>query len=110
MKYINLDNLDRLCKGDKSKRIKYLQQYLELIPTSVIRIEAALKKMDKKALASEMHYIQPQLMFFGMDNISLFNIQSETNDNLIMQMNKILDQIKNSILEVETTLQDIKAK
>ena len=109
MNYINLNNLNRLCIGDENKRIKYLQQYLELIPVSVIRIHTALEKVDKSALAKEIHHIQPQLMFFGMDKLLLVNFQDETNENLFSRMDKLLEYIKNSILEVEITLQEIKA-
>ena len=94
MKYIKLDNLDRLCKGDKNKRIKYLEQYLELIPSSVTRIELAMKQQDKTALAKEIHYIKPQLMFFGMEDSSLTNAQNKTNNDYLPIISSLLVHIK----------------
>ena len=67
---VNLERLDRLCKGDLQKKQKYLQQFLELVPPKASEVLAGLRANDEMLVRQSVHFLAPHLSFFGIPDFA----------------------------------------
>lgn len=109
-KYLNLDSLNDLCKGDHSKYLKYLKQFSTLIPVSIINIEKSLEEENTEKIFQEIHFIHPQLLFFGIDDFSkIMNKKPQLiqvpGTELRMHLNTSLLKIKKALVEVDQLIE-----
>lgn len=68
---LNLDRLDQLCKGNAEKKQRYLRQFLEMIPPAIEKIRVGLEAGDSQAIRQAVHFLAPQLAFFGIEDFAL---------------------------------------
>ncbi|MFK5855448.1 MAG: hypothetical protein QM503_04900 [Bacteroidota bacterium] len=103
---INLKVLNKLCKGNETRKLNYLKQFLEMIPLSVQKIKFAIDKGDRKTILKELHYMSPQLVFFGIDDYYVVMENIRKGENILFnELKKQIDigivRIENAIIEVE---------
>lgn len=67
--YIDLQNLIAISRGDRDRMLKYLNQFLELIPPRIENLKKSLKAEDRKMTRQILHQMSPQLQFFGIPGI-----------------------------------------
>ena len=109
--YISLDALHAICKGDKDKKLKYLKQFLEMIPLSIQKLTLDIEEEDRVKLMKEIHFMSPQLVFFGIDDFSdLMKTEKEFHnlpfDVLKAHLIKALIKIESALKEVETIVEN----
>ena len=106
MSYINLNNLEAISRGDKSRMQKYLRQFLELIPDRSNQLRKALLNEDRVQLRQILHKMSPQLQFFGIQDIIVpiqrleFEYQTMPHEELTRLINEIISKLEGAINEV----------
>lgn len=63
--YFDLTRTERLCKGDSEKINRYLIQFSTLMTPKVAELEEHIALGDKEAIRKVIHFMAPQLEFFG---------------------------------------------
>jgi hypothetical protein len=63
---INPKGLIKIARGDKKRVLKYLNQFLELIPNRIEGLKKSIKAEDRKMTRQLLHQMSPQLQFFGI--------------------------------------------
>ncbi len=105
---IDFKRLDKLCKGDQKKRLKFLDQFVEINSDCIEQIKIALKERDFQKTRKTIHFMSPQLVFFGLPEFSkiLEKIESESiqsmSDYLIDMINEDILKVQKAIIEVES--------
>lgn len=104
--YINLDTLHAICKGDKDKRLRYLNQFLKMIPLSIQKLRLDIEEEDRNKLLKEIHFMSPQLAFFGIDGFSDVLKKEKVTERVSFDVlkSKILKEISN----IEKALEEVK--
>lgn len=108
---INLEGLNNLCKGNETKKHKYLKQFLKMIPLSIQKLKFATEEGDRTTILKEFHFISPQLLFFGIDDMSLLMEKERENEGLSFdalknQIDKIIIKIEKALKEVESIIEN----
>ena len=105
---IQLKQLDELCKGDQEKKKKYLAQFLQLVPPRIQQIKKALEAHDQKSLRQTMHFLAPQLAFFGIpDFVNILETTRGRQEAITSeQLKPVLKKIALAISEIERLLND----
>lgn len=67
--YISPQNLIQVSRGKDKVAIKYLKQFLELIPSRTTLLRQSLAKKDRESVRKILHQISPQLQFFGIPDV-----------------------------------------
>ena len=67
--YIDPQNIISISRGDKTRMLKYLNQFLELIPPRIESLKSNLEKDDRKMIRQILHQMSPQLQFFGIPGV-----------------------------------------
>lgn len=104
---INLEGLNKLCKGNETKKLKYLKQFLEMISLSIQKLRLATEKGDRTTVMKEFHFMSPQLVFFGINDISVLMEKERANDGLSFDLLK--DQIEKAITKIEKALEEVES-
>lgn len=104
---INLAGLNKLCKGNETKKLKYLKQFLEMISLSIQKLRLATEKGDRTTVMKEFHFMSPQLVFFGINDISVLMEKERENDGLSFDLLK--DQIEKTITKIEKALEEVES-
>lgn len=99
---INLEELNKHCKGNETKKLKYLKQFLEMIPLSIQKLKLAAKKGNRNEALKELHFMSPQLVFFGINDASVLLKRERENEGLSFEMLK--NQIDIDIIKIEKAL------
>lgn len=107
--YIKLERLDQLCKNDEEKKKKFLQQFLDLVPKGIHQLKNDLKKLDRMKVRKTIHFLAPQLTFFGIPDFSVFlqKLDAEPQiplEQLIQPISQSILKINKAILEVQKIL------
>ncbi|MEZ4935484.1 MAG: Hpt domain-containing protein [Saprospiraceae bacterium] len=67
--YIDPQNIIGISRGDESRMIKYLNQFLELMPPRIENLKERLQADDRKMIRQILHQMSPQLQFFGIPGV-----------------------------------------
>ena len=67
--YIDLQNVISISRGDRGRMMKYLNQFLELIPPRIESLISSLEADDRKMIRQILHQMSPQLQFFGIPGV-----------------------------------------
>jgi len=102
---ISLEALHQLCKGDKKKELTYLNNLLEMMSLSIQKLKLASKNEDRSAIMKELHFMSPQLVFYGIESSVVLMEQEKTRRDLSFE--KLKNQLKKSILKIENSLQEV---
>ncbi|MBL7981243.1 MAG: hypothetical protein JNL52_05475, partial [Flavobacteriales bacterium] len=65
----DFSQLERLCKGDRSRMIAFIDQYLSDSPALFRMLEAACDSGDAQALARAAHDLRPHVHYMGARTI-----------------------------------------
>jgi len=103
--HINIESLIELCKDDKIKQLKYLKQFLDLIPISKDRLEYCIKTKNRVELLGEIHYMLPQLIFFGIHDFT--NILKKKDDPIPLTFEELTNYIKPGLIKIDKALEEI---
>lgn len=109
---VDLERLDRLCKGNSEKKKRYLRQFLEMIPPAIGEIGAALAANDSQTVRQRTHFLAPQLAFFGINDFILiqkqFGAQPPTAilNDLRKAIEQAVDKTNQATTEVQKLLND----
>jgi HPt (histidine-containing phosphotransfer) domain-containing protein len=110
--YIDLQNLINISRGDKTRMLKYLNQFLELIPPRIESLKVSLEAEDRKMTRQILHQMSPQLQFFGIPDvvepIRRLELEYETMplEDLKTLVNDILMKLDGAKMEVEKILKN----
>lgn len=104
---INLEGLNKLCKGNETKKLKYLKQFLEMIPLSIQKLKHTTEKGDRSETLKELHFMSPQLVFFGINDASVLLKREKKNEDLSFEMLK--HQIDIDIIKIEKVLIEVES-
>lgn len=105
--YINLDTLHAICKGDKEKKLKYLNQLLEMIPSSIQKLKLDIEEEDRSRLMREIHFMLPQLMFFGLDDFS--DLMKKEKGLEYLPFDELSRKVIEGISKIERALEEAEA-
>jgi len=110
---INPQELIQVSRGDRHIIYKYLQQFQELIPQRIERLEESLKTMDRKKIRQLLHQMSPQLHFFGLKDIVqpiLLRLELDYAtmpfEDLISLVNTVINKLILAIKDVEKVLKE----
>lgn len=110
---INLEQLDKLCKSDQEKKRRYLLQFLELVPAGMQKIKLGLKKKDFETVRGSIHFLAPQLAFFGLPEFVDILKAMQSNPEALSSkpfrtsLEKALTKIEKATTEVKGCLSEI---
>lgn len=68
-KYIDLENLFTISRGNPDRILKYLLQFSELIPVRIQSLKNSIANDERKMIRQILHQMFPQLQFFGIPGI-----------------------------------------
>ena len=102
---INLEKLSKLSKGGVNKDIKYLNQFAEMIPLSLKKLKHAIDKNDRRLIMLELHFMSPQLLFFGINDTSLLMEKEQSNKGLTS--NSLKDALEEAIINIEKAVSEV---
>jgi HPt (histidine-containing phosphotransfer) domain-containing protein len=105
--YINLDTLHAICKGDKDKKLRYLNQFLEMIPLSIQKLKLDIEEEDRSKLLKEIHFMSPQLVFFGIDDFS--DLMKREKELELLPFDELKCQVLDGLNEIERALVEVGA-
>ncbi|MCB9290087.1 MAG: hypothetical protein H6560_22455 [Lewinellaceae bacterium] len=101
--HLKLDRLEKLCQGDPDRKLKYLKQLLEIVPKGMERLQIHLETKDRRALRRAIHYLAPQLSFFGIPDFALIlQMEDSQFDNLPFE--ELKSKLKESISRIGLAL------
>jgi HPt (histidine-containing phosphotransfer) domain-containing protein len=80
---IDLDYLERFCKGDKGRMERYIRMYLEASPTLFEQLMDKATQSDAEGLAIAAHSLRPQVNYMGAHR--LFDLLTEIESNARQQ-------------------------
>lgn len=69
LRIIELSNLHSICDGDRVKEIRYLKQFITLIPGRIKLLRKAMKEDNFIKIRREVHKMSPQAEFFGIRQV-----------------------------------------
>lgn len=104
--YIDPQNLLNITRSDKSRMLKYLNQFLELIPSRVESLKNSMKIEDRKMIRQILHQMSPQLQFFGIPGvvIAIRRLEHEYETISIQELNTIINDM---LVKLEGAMKDI---
>jgi len=68
-RHIDLEYLERFCKGDQARMEKYARIYLEGAPGLFAQLEECLDTGNGEGLAVTAHTLRPQVNFMGAQSL-----------------------------------------
>ena len=107
MSYLDLQKIEKLCKGNPIKKLKYLNQFLEIITPSLAQLKTALKTKDKSTFRKTLHFISPQLVFFGLFDIPDL-LKKVEKDSIPLTSDSLNKTIQENIFTIEKAITEIK--
>lgn len=110
--YIDPQNLISISRGDKNRLLKYLNQFKELIPQRIEKLQESLMEKDRKMTRQILHQMSPQLQFFGIPGVvtPIRRLEHEYETMPIEDLNSlvkdILIKLENASKEVDLILKN----
>lgn len=109
--YVDLQNVINISRGSKTRVLKYLQQFLDLIPQRMESLKVSLKINDRKATRQSLHQMSPQLQFFGIPDIvqPIRRLEHEYKtiafDDLQSLVFEIIAKLENAVFEIRRIIE-----
>ena len=109
-KYIDLKNLISIARGDKDRMLKYLNQFMELIPQRIENLNEYLLANDRKMIRQTLHRMSPQIQFFGIPDVvaPIRRLEHEYEtmplEELELLVKNILTNLDKAINEIESVI------
>lgn len=103
---IDLQNIITISRGNPDHILKYLKQFIELIPERLKDLKFSLDKGDRMMIRQILHKMSPQLQFFGIKNVTTpvqrmeFEYQSMPINELEQLVNDIIAKLEEAVTEV----------
>jgi HPt (histidine-containing phosphotransfer) domain-containing protein len=115
-KYFDLSKMNQLCKGDSEKQKKYIDQFRSLLSPKCEELEVKLGEKDLSAIRRIIHFMAPQLNFFGRARYSEILVEINQSADIIIserqltEISEELEQIKKAVnlLDQQTSFQSLK--
>lgn len=110
--HIDLQNLIHHARGDKSRMMKYLIQFQELVPVRIDELKENMSRQSRNEIRQTIHQMSPQLQFFGIPNIdkplSKIEVEYKTMSfhHIQMHVNDILLKLEKASSEVDNILEN----
>lgn len=104
--HIKLDRLDQLCGKNAAKKRKFLLQFLELVPPGIEQLKAAIRKEDRKEVRKIIHFLAPQLTFFGIPDFTV--ILGKLDAKPSMPLEKLKGAIEQSISKIDQAVAEVR--
>ena len=108
--FIDLDNVQSICRGDKVKMLRYLNQFNELIPQRKDYLKLSLMNGDRFMIRQILHKMSPQLQFFGIKGVTIpiqrmeFEYETIPINELEILVNDIIFKLEGAIKEVSNII------
>lgn len=106
MPTINLKNIEAVCRGDESRKLKYLLQFKELIPERCTQLKVALENNNRLIIRQILHKMSPQLQFFGIQDVAIPISRLECEFE-VMEYHEIHDMVINIICKLDAALKEV---
>lgn len=103
---IDLQNIINISRGKPDHILKYLNQFMELIPERMVELKSKLEIGDRMMIRQILHKMSPQLQFFGIKNVTTpiqrmeFEYQSMPINELEQLVNDIIAKLEEAVAEV----------
>jgi len=104
--YTDLNNVVTISRGDASRMLKYLKQFIELIPERLTEVRHALDLHDRVLIRQLLHKMSPQLQFFGIKDVTIpiqrleFEYESMPFIELELIVNDIIVKLEDALDEI----------
>lgn len=111
--YIDLQNVINIARGDRLRMLKYLDQFLELIPQRMDALRISIADEDRKSTRQILHQMSPQLQFFGIPGVvtPIRRLEHEYQTMPLSELRAlvmdILEQLENAVEEVQKVTQQV---
>lgn len=103
---IQLDRLNQLCGNNAEKKRKFLLQFLELVPSGMKQLSVDLKNGDREKVRKTIHFLAPQLAFFGIPDLSI--LLGELDGQPPVPLEKLKNDIKQSIQRIDKAVLEVR--
>ncbi len=104
--HIKLDRLDQLCGKNKVKKHQFLLQFLELVPPVLEQVKVGLKNRDREKVRKGIHFLAPQLSFFGISDFTLILGQLDAQPPASLE--KLKGTIEQSLLKINKAMAEVR--
>jgi HPt (histidine-containing phosphotransfer) domain-containing protein len=110
--HIDLQSLINISRGDQQKVLKYLHQFLELIPPRVEKLKAGMQAENRLLVRQILHQVSPQLHFFGVPGVVEpirrleLEYESMPMGNLRLLVKDVVVKLQRAIEEVRLVLKN----
>lgn len=107
---IDLQNIISISRGNPEHILKYLKQFMELIPERLKDLKISLENGDRMMIRQILHKMSPQLKFFGIKNVTTpiqrmeFEYQSMPINELEQLVNDIIAKLEEAVSEVSNII------
>lgn len=107
---IDLQNIISISRGNPDHILKYLKQFMELIPERLKDLKISLEKGDRMMIRQILHKMSPQLQFFGIKNVTTpiqrmeYEYQSMPINELEQLVNDIIAKLEEAVSEVSNII------
>jgi len=107
---IDLQNIISISRGNPDHILKYLKQFMELIPERLKDLKISLENGDRMMIRQILHKMSPQLQFFGIKNVTTpiqrmeFEYQSMPINELEQLVNDIIAKLEEAVSEVSNII------
>lgn len=68
-RYVNLENVRAIARGDNQRFLLYLSQFKELMPDRLKLLKEAEADDNRELIRQILHKMSPQLQFFGIQQM-----------------------------------------
>ncbi len=107
---IDLQNIISISRGNPDHILKYLKQFMELIPERLKDLKISLENGDRMMIRQILHKMSPQLQFFGIKNVTTpiqrmeYEYQSMPINELEQLVNDIIAKLEEAVSEVSNII------
>ena len=108
---IDLQNIINISRGNPDHILKYLKQFMELIPERLKDLKISLENGDRMMIRQILHKMSPQLQFFGVKNVTTpiqrmeYEYQSMPINELEQLVNDIIAKLEEAVAEVSKIIE-----
>lgn len=67
--YFDLDNLVDVARGNQKILLRYLNQFVQLVPSRLQELNGCVQEEDRSGAREVLHAMIPQLEFFGVQGV-----------------------------------------
>lgn len=108
--HVDLSNILEIARGDQDRFLKYLRQFVELVPVRCTLMQDAVGQRDRERIRAVVHSMKPQVLFFGVKGVAapIESIENEFESMPIEHLNELvrgmLQQFTSAAKEIDAIL------